>query len=247
MSEQFERWLDKLSATAVNHALGREYQPTAYLRYADGHQERMRLSGGGQEHAQDLRGLAVVHEPAMIALITEAWTIRRDLDSDDPDVRRLVMGELQAVRDLPSDKQGEMLQLYGEEAASGDHQVRAWYIVKDARGRKRLRLEQLPPLPKDFAVRFWPVFVVDDMQRRIERGDASLPIELRAAIDAVGRHMDPEEKRLQMRKVLALFLLQGGGATSRDFEQRSRAFRRTAIDYFAHQAGPARPQANSDS
>jgi hypothetical protein len=228
-------WMDKLSATAIRYALEREYRPTAFLSYADGRQERVRLDGGGSDHARDMRAMAMLREPAMMALLTESWTIRKDLTLEDPDVRRVAMAEILPSQ-LPPAKRGELLTMYAE-SADGEHYTKVWYIVKDARERRRIRLEP-QEVPENATTRFWPVFIVDDLLRGLAAGTIDAPAPIVAMLKDLSADMTTEEQRLHIRKMLAYVLLSGGGGTSRQFERESHAAHRQAIEWIV-KGGPA--------
>lgn len=229
-------WMDKLSATATNYAMKREYHPTAHLRYADGRVERENLTGAGGDHARDLRSLALIREPAMIALITESWTVAQGLTIDDPDVRRVVLNEIFPSQ-LPPHKRGEMLTMYAE-AADGEHHNRGWYIHVDRRGR-RTWLERSDP-PEGSVVRFWPIFIVDDTLRRLERGDPDpdIPETFMSMLRNLGAELTAEQRRMHMRKALAQALLTGAGYSSRQFERETDKQTRVAAKFIAER-GPA--------
>lgn len=233
-------WLDKLSATATLHAAQREYPPTIFLRYADGRQERVKVAGGGADYAHDLRMLALVRDPRMMALVTEMWMPRVDLPHDDADLRRLLLGELTQVRDLPADKIDEGLQMYGEHV-DGEHETRVWLIRKDARRERRIRLESLGLMPQDAAVRFYPTFLTDHLLRELDTGisDQGTPPWMLQALRTLAADLSPEQRRDGLRRALGRVLLAGGGRSSRAFEDRMHAHTRLAVEYFGRQAREA--------
>jgi len=233
---QFDLWVDKLAAQAKNYALAREYPPTAFAHWSDGRQIKTRLDGDGLDHARSLRALALVSEPDMMALITEAWTLRQDISPTDATYRRLLFGEFRPSQ-LPPTARGEVVTLYAEERTTGEHTVRGWYIHTNASTGKRERLEAWE-IPTDVAVRFWPVFVVDEELRSIERGDPSIPQDLLEAVREAGNHLSEEERRLHVKKIWAELLLQGAGYTTADFEQRSDEFHQRARKWIFESGKP---------
>jgi hypothetical protein len=140
---------------------------------------------------------------------------------------------------LPPDKRGEMLTMYAEEASSGEHYNWAWYIVSDARKRKRLRLDRMPETPPESAIRFWPIFIVDHSLREIERGSTDIPEPLRRMLIETGKDMSPERRREHMRRAIAQILIMGGGYTSQEFERKTHENTRRGIQYIVESGGRA--------
>jgi hypothetical protein len=67
----------------------------------------------GPELARVARWVVNEHQPRYAVLVSESWTVRAGLRSDDADVAAVMLGELRPSQ-LPADKRGELLILYGE-------------------------------------------------------------------------------------------------------------------------------------
>lgn len=237
MTDQFDAWVDKLSAHVKNYALAREYRPTAFAYWLGGRTEKTPMHGDGLDHTRNLRALALVTEPDMLALVTEAWTLRHDISPNDAYYRQLIFGEMRPS-ELPEEVRGELVSIYAEERSSGEHTVRGWYIHKDPLTKKRVGLEEWPAPPKDAAIRFWPVFVVDEELRSIDRGDSSIPKHLLDAVRAAGQQLSEEDRRLVVKRLWAELLLEGAGYTTAEFEQKSDEFHRRARQWVFESGKP---------
>jgi hypothetical protein len=158
--------------------------------------------GPGVNIALACRMMVYEQEPVMAVLQTEGWAVHTTPDEKDPD-RRAVLEGRKKPSDLPIEKRDESLILYGESAA-GESVHRMWAI--HTRAGKRT----LEAMPEAMHVdsRFKPLFLVEDMERLLEREIANPTLEpelTRQIINKLGVP-EPEERHRIVRKIVGEML-----------------------------------------
>lgn len=228
MTDTLEQAIAQLAARVADRAAGGEIPPRLVLvdpTFPDGtdpptwealarvpadarlteHPELL-LGGTGEQQARVARIAVLIAAPALALLVLEGWRLGRWVPTDDPDARRLLLGEI-APSQLPAAKRGEVLIILGE-APTGERLQRAWEVGHRADGTRALE----PWAIAAFETRFTPLFMVDDALR-------SIPL----------RGVPPAEARVLARRAIAQFLASddtAGGTTSRYAAAQKRARRK---------------------
>ena len=185
--------------------------------------------GPGTEIARAARLMVYMNEPVTAVLVTEGWAVMAAPDEKDPD-RLAVMRGRKKPSDIPRHKRDETLILYGE-SAKGERHVRMWKILTAGNGIRDLAEIKEPMI--DFETRFWPLFVIENIERTIQtdliegRGNTmNLPPEIMAEMRRLTLELTAEERHRVLRKVFGQMLMDGAGGTSRQWEERRGRFKR---------------------
>jgi len=185
--------------------------------------------GPGTEIARAARLMVYMNEPVTAVLVTEGWAVMAAPDEKDPD-RLAVMRGRKKPSEIPRHKRDETLILYGE-SAKGERLVRMWKILTAANGIRDLAEITDPMI--DFETRFWPLFVIENIERTIQSdlidgttNEMNLPPEVMAEMRKLTLEMTPENRHAILRKVFGQMLAQGAGGTSRQWEERRGRHRR---------------------
>lgn len=153
--------------------------------------------GPGRNIAYTARLLVYQHQPAMAVLESEGWTVGWDVPHTDPLYEQVKSGKL-APSDLPPDKRGEALTMYGE-TPDGEIVGKMWKILPDGEGKRRIE-----PLDAamQYAARWTPLYVVEDLERLID-GQLSLgEVQRRSTMRQIEPLMD-HKTIVKMREVVA--------------------------------------------
>jgi len=185
--------------------------------------------GPGTEIARAARLMVYMNEPVTAVLVTEGWAVMAAPDEKDPD-RLAVMRGRKKPSDIPRHKRDETLILYGE-SAKGERHVRMWKILTSGNGIRDLAEITEPMI--DFETRFWPLFVIENIERTIQAdlidgksNTMNLPPEVMAETRRLTLELTPEERHKILRKVFGQMLMDGAGGTSRQWEERRGRFKR---------------------
>jgi hypothetical protein len=235
--------MDRLAAFVVEQTSEEESEiPYLHLYGSEGITLVAMPGMPGAEMARMIRVTVLLEEPEMAVFQTEGWTLRPDIGPDDPDRRRLELGEI-TPSTLPPDKRGEVLWLIGESAA-GDVANRAWYI--EPKGSDKRRLEEMDLGGAEIQSRFQPMFVLDNLIRTIETGISTggegYPAELAEKLREISQEHGLTHDRMRelAKPVLARLLASGRGGSTKSFRDSQERVHREIRQEIIHRRGPAK-------
>jgi hypothetical protein len=219
MPKSLKEEMDKLAQFTVSESLKDEStMQQLFMLDAD---DKMIVCGlvvgPGPEIARTMRLLVLEHDPVMAIFQTEGWSVRAKPGETDPD-RLAVMRGKKSPSQIPRHKRDEMLIMYGETPA-GETLYRIWEILT-VDGIRDLKEVVDPAM--SIESRFFPLFLVDNMMGHMDRALAGLEPDLpKEMVEEFRRCAPPsrDEQRRVMRSLVTRMLVDGGGGTSRMWEQ----------------------------